>query len=1286
MFGLAGLAILFLIAFFCWVPTAHAAVITDRPLEFSFDGSDTTAGPFGDQRSLDVDQASGDVYVLDTDGGVLDKFNAAGEAQTFAATGESSLAAPAGEDVAIDNSNVNPGRIYLLSPGWVRAFSPAGSLLWELSVGGGCAGGVAVDQEGRLWVGDHNGQKVRQFANSGSPPSEGPDSFEPDAAPCRLDLDSGGNVYMMREIGGGSYRIDKYVGGVFDSILDPVPSRDVAVDQSSASGHIFTVHGGYSPGFDEYDTTGALIDAFGTGVISNGHGIAYNPNVDRVYVSEFSTHSVYAFGPVITGTVPDVTIEEPTAVGISKTTFNGKVNPQSVPNSYFFEWKRGTATTGWGEAHSAPQPLPEDSAEHPVSFDASGLKGDREYQVRLVGLNTANGLRAVSNSATFKTAKAASPPDVTIGEPTSVTTTTAQLHGTVDPQQDFGTQYRFQTSTDPACKAGTFTDRPLRDLESETSSAVSEEITGLLPGQHYCVRITATNSAGTTASESKEFMTKAIPPSEASTAFAAPRLDTSARINARVNPEGDATLTYRFEWSEDGANWTELPLRESTAGARHQIVIADELTGLEPDTTYHYRLALVENEAGQASVPAEAKTFTTRTTSEVRPPTPCPNETLRVAQGTDSYLGACRAIELVSPPDKGTQNVRAEIIQGTSPLSADGERAVWNVLAGAPGGNVGAGPAFLAERTPPGWDPEEDPSGWHSRAVLAPAAQQAGSREEGRYSLATTTPELSAFVFNAGVSALAVGDASERLVWVDASQNQRTLAKYPQLVKGARVDMTDDGAHVLVVNTGGLHQLEDLGGPAPQTVSLMPDGVLSECGLDSSDTNRSFVGGGNSPQAAALLWRPGYHMIATTDASRVYFQAKPNGKACGPSLYGIYVRNRESGETTLIDPGTGSSPNFIRTAPDGRTAYFLTFSSCRKFKYPELTCEIPELEDANSNADVYRWDEEAGESTCLTCVVPDAEVALNTGGVLVSDDFSHVYFQSKKQLVPGQGKAGELNLYSLSGGAIDFVANPNDGARLSQNNALLSADGEVLVFVTANSPSAHQDLTADHLAAKCAQLKQTTPQPCEELVRYDDRDDSLECLSCRHGAITENSVGVAEAPPGHDFKIAADGSTVAFTTAEPLVPLDVNRSTDVYEWRNGVQSLLSDGVTTYPQSNTASPQLHAVGADGADILFSLVDPTLTGFEQDGFANLYDARIGGGFAVPNPPAHCSEESCQGPLQAAPSVEHPNSSSFFGEGNLKPRPRHPCAKKRDKAKRRCIRRHKRRSQRARAVRQR
>jgi hypothetical protein len=150
-----------------------------------------------------------------------------------------------------------------------------------------------------------------------------------------------------------------------------------------------------------------------------------------------------------------------------------------------------------------------------------------------------------------------------------------------------------------------------------------------------------------------------------------------------------------------------------------------------------------------------------------------------------------------------------------------------------------------------------------------------------------------------------------------------------------------------------------------------------------------------------------------------------------------------------------------------------------------------------------------------------------------------------------------------------------------------------------------------------------------------------------------------------------------------LVESDVNHTVDIYEWRNGVVHLLTDGVTTFQKGLIASPQVHAVSANGRDILFSVVDPGLTGFEQDGFANLYDARIGGGFEVPTPPVPCSEESCQGPLQASPALDGVSSSGFAGQGNLKPKPKpRPCAHKRGKRKRRCMARHRRQVQKTQA----
>jgi hypothetical protein len=1229
---LMSLAAISLLALLAGATPALGAVVSDRPLLFSFDGSDTTAGAFTGVNTLDIDQASGTVYVIDQEKNVLSKFNAAGVAQSFSATGQSSMGPSFSNgfpfnffsDVAVDNYGANAGRIHVLREfGPVKAFSPAGAALWELS-GFNDICGLAVDTDGNPWIGDYTNKRAREYASSGSPPAEvgfvstGSDQL------CRLDVDASGNLYINR-YGAG---VDKYVGGVKGPTIDPASSKGVTVDQSSATGHVFTLHSG---DFNEYDSTGALIGTFGAGAIGTAEGIAYNSSLDRVYVPDSGSDTVKVFGPAVTSTVPDTAIEATTEVGISKAKFNGKVNPQSVPNSYFFEWKQGTGSN-WGAAKSStPQSLPEDSSDHAVSFNATGLAGNTTYQVRLVGTNTATGLRAASSVDTFTTTTAAQAPAVTIAPPVPGTTT-AQINGTVNPREDAGTTWRLQTSVDPACASG-FTDQPLKNLNSEASVpvAVAEELTGLIPAGHYCVRIRATNSFGSTTSEVKELTTDAVPPTQVFTAFAAPRTDTTARLNGRVNPEG-APLTYRFEYSEDGgATWIARPDLENTSGVRKQIVVADELTGLSPSTTYEYRF-VAENSAGGASPQGEEKSFTTRTTAEMNPP--------------------ARGFELINNPDKGNQHARAEVIQETSPISPDGEKVIWSVLGGAPGGNSGAGATFLAQRTD---------TGWHSKSLIPPGKEQPGEGKAGGYALDATTPDLSAFIFNTGVTALERG---KTMVRVNENQAQTLLAEYDRDVDGGNVDLTDDGAHALFVSPITL-QLEDTGaGPPGEVVSVMPDGLQNECGLDFGSENRSFVGGGNAPEAAAKQWRPGYHMIATTDASRVYFQAKPNGGSCGSSLWGIYVRNRDASQTTLIDPGPGAggqSPQFITTTPDGREAYFLTYSKL-------------DPGDSNSSPDIYRWDEGAGESSCLTCFIPNANVSFNSGGspgrVMISSDFSHIYFESTSQLVPGQGKAGEYNVYVLRGEELGFVVDANDTGGLLDDEAQLSDNGNVLLFVPPSLTVAHQELTADKLAPTCVPMDSTSSELCRELFRYDDSVGSLECLSCQWGGITTNRVGSPAAPAVNTFAMSADGSTIAFATREALLPLDVNKDADIYEWRNGVRRLISDGVTNYPVSILASPQVHGIDSDGTSILFSLVDADLTGFEEDGLANLYDARFGGGFTPPSPAVHCSEDSCQGPLETPPAKESSASVGFTGRGNLPAAQRRRCRAARVRRGKRCV----------------
>jgi hypothetical protein len=1195
---------------------AGAATVTDRPFLFSFDGSDSTAGAFptgGQGQSVAVDDATHDIYVgsvgseSSTEGGFVSKFDSDGAAAEFTATGGSSLFGFSSlVPVAVDNSGgANQGRLLVGSYGQaaVRAFDPGGTPLWTLDAQ---AQDVAVDPSGHPWV---NGV---QYENTGSPPSPTGCTTPPGE---RMDVDSSGNIY--RASFEGITKFTSTGGCTFtESLLDG--GYDVSVDQSSPSGHVFTSQANT---FNEYDSSAAPLGAYGAQYLNGSGRIAYDPGLDRVYVAQQSEHRavVAVFGSLASGAVPTVTeLAEPSNVGISSAHFSGKVNPENIGATAHFEWKRNGES--WVTAARSPaQALTANNVEQPVEFDTDELRGTSTYEVRLVTTNESDKLHAFSAEArTFTTSSPAGPPAVTIEPTSAIGATSATANAEINPQGDTA-EWFVELSRGSGCESGSFSRQAAGTIAHGTSAPVSVhyDLTKLMPSEHYCVRFVAYNGYffGFFGAESAidQFDTLPVPPSGAETAFAAPRTDTTARVNGRVNPEGER-LTYQFEYSEDGgATWKAQPPRVDTSAVRETIVVADDLTDLTPGTTYSYRFH-VENPASPASAQGAAKTFTTRTTAEMNIPPSAFGEPER------------RGIELVNQPDDGNQNVFFQSVRNAGqrggPISANGEEALWSATGGVPRAPNAAENSLLAQRTP---------TGWHTRPIAAPAEQQFG---EGALTPIpfVATPDFSQ------LSAVHVRFHEESaLVRFDASRTEHLLATFPHYAGINSSDMTTDGAHVLV-NNEETRQIEDDGDGSPEVVSIMPDGRESECGTEMEGS--SFPGHSNDGSGAGRFGRNGNHGVSTTDASRLYFQVKPNG-SCGENVpLALYERNREVGTTTLIDPGAATpsryEPHFIRATPDGRSAYFTTKSRL-------------DPADTNSGEDVYLWEEAAGASRCLTCEASaDADVA-GYGGyggpVMVSNDFSHVYFESERALAPG-AEAGDHNIYALSAGAIHFVANiGSGGSNTGLALADLSDDGDVLTFQAVP----RRGLTADRFMFRanvqpvCTLPDGSTAQ-CEKRYLYDEREGSLECLDCAHaGLSSRNSI---DFPPGSS--LSGDGSTAAFVTPEALVRSDVNRNSDVYEWRNGAVRLVTDGVTSFPISQFATPRLGGVDGDGSNIFFT-VAAKLTGFEQFGLTNAYDARIGGGFALPSPPESCSEDACQGPLLSAPATVLPGSALLFGAGN-------------------------------------
>ena len=126
--------------------------------------------------------------------------------------------------------------------------------------------------------------------------------------------------------------------------------------------------------------------------------------------------------------------------------------------------------------------------------------------------------------------------------------------------------------------------------------------------------------------------------------------------------------------------------------------------------------------------------------------------------------------------------------------------------------------------------------------------------------------------------------------------------------------------------------------------------------------------------------------------------------------------------------------------------------------------------------------------------------------------------------------------------------------------------------------------------------------------------------------------------------VSEDGSRIVFTTAEPLSEAASNGLENVYEWHEGVVSLISSGSATEPDEDPV------ITPSGRDVFFTTTAGLVPG-DTDGEADIYDARSEGGF--PPTPAQaeaCSGDGCQGPLTNPAPLLVPGSVSQAPGGNL------------------------------------
>ena len=304
------------------------------------------------------------------------------------------------------------------------------------------------------------------------------------------------------------------------------------------------------------------------------------------------------------------------------------------------------------------------------------------------------------------------------------------------------------------------------------------------------------------------------------------------------------------------------------------------------------------------------------------------------------------------------------------------------------------------------------------------------------------------------------------------------------------------------------------------------------------------------------------------------------------------------------------------------------------------------------------------------------------GVVRISRDGSHVYFVAQGVLtgVPGPGgvvaQAGADNLYVFDAvtGQTRFVAVlPVSEAALwgtdDHREAQTTPDGRYLVFDSAAQLTADDSDTAVDVFRYDSQ-EGTLVRVSGGNAGYDgDGNNSAFPASIAAPNYAASSFGakdeVVESVSNARESVSDDGSTVFFLSGEGLQADDLNGAPDVYEWRGGRVSLVSDGMnpdTVPPAGAGLAGATGFVGssASGGDAFFQSTS-VLTPDGGDGAYDLFDARVGGGFSVAPSPADCSGDACRGPLSVAPSgVAAGGSATTAGGGNV-PAPKAAVVKK-------------------------
>jgi phosphodiesterase/alkaline phosphatase D-like protein len=433
------------------------------------------------------------------------------------------------------------------------------------------------------------------------------------------------------------------------TITTPLPPLAETAPVTGLTNSSATLQGRGNPnratatGWFRYSATDPVTcnDTFGsrapeTGGTSLGSGTtlqSYNRSISNLssgttyyYCAIVSTSEGLDYGEVFTFTTldaPIVTTSAATQVTASSATLNGFADPNGSSTTGWFRYSTTDpefCTDGFGlrAPTSGGSNVGSGAGEAPFSRSISNLlPGTTYYFCAIASSSYGESYGEILSFTTPATA-----PTISTFSATSVTSTSATLRGSADPNgAATNGWFRIHTTSPGTCN-NTFGQRaPVSggiDVGEGTSSVTyTIDLTGLTPGTTYYYCAIGQNGIGQDFGNVVQFTTRRPP--AVSTLAATPVTATTATLNGEGTPNGSAaTGWFRYDVVDPGTCNDTFGTRAPSSGGTNlgsgnsPVAYAQAITGLSPGTTY-YVCAIAESSIGKTF--GDILSFTTPTTA-----------------------------------------------------------------------------------------------------------------------------------------------------------------------------------------------------------------------------------------------------------------------------------------------------------------------------------------------------------------------------------------------------------------------------------------------------------------------------------------------------------------------------------------------------------------------------------------------------------------------------------------------------------------------------------------------